>query len=76
MDEESHSVIWYEHVSGPGVGTVPGDEEVHVVVCNERVSPPCVRFDIEDVDPASRHGILERFAAARAATCDGAAPAQ
>lgn len=73
MDPESHSVVWYEHVSGPGIGTVPGDEEVHVVLCNERIIPPCVRLEIDDIDAGTRRAILDRLEAARANAC-GPAP--
>jgi hypothetical protein len=74
-DPQSHSVMWYEHVSGPGIGTVPGDEEVHVVLCNERVSPPCVRLEIDDIDDSNRRAVLDRLDAARADTCAGAGAA-
>lgn len=65
VDAETGTVYWYEHHSGPDVGSVPGDEVVHVVMCNERVVPPCGRVPIETFEGANARVWMERFAAAR-----------
>jgi hypothetical protein len=74
VNPATHTIVWYEHVSGPGVGVVPGDEEVHVVLCNERLVPPCVRLEIEDVDVAGRRAILDRLEALRSSDTTTTSP--